>query len=293
MARHGNPPVARGWVARGGIVVVTREDSLNSSRNLSCFPLGRGPDRRGLSCHSGLRGIMHLLALLGVAMMLPCSVQSFTSNRMGLRQIDARCCTPVLQRRAATPQMFGPGGGGGFLNVGTPEMFVIGAVAYALIGPKELFKLSKQAGEFIAEWRTLGAQAQAQFKEALEAEMQEDEKPTAAPPTPLTDSLDNFPTLADMAEKKEGDSDVVMASEQLSTEEVDVLTRQAFADLGDPESNRANFEEQLNGQRNVCLISGGIIGKGGSGGYWCWMVAGDVIVGVWWSWVLGVARSVA
>ena len=36
------------------------------------------------------------------------------------------------------------GSGGGFLNVGTPEMFVVGAVAWAILGPKELFKLAKQ-----------------------------------------------------------------------------------------------------------------------------------------------------
>ena len=55
--------------------------------------------------------------------------------------------------------MFGPGGGGGgFLGVGAPEMVVIGAVAWALLGPKELYKLAKQAGEFLGEWQQLGQQ---------------------------------------------------------------------------------------------------------------------------------------
>ena len=46
--------------------------------------------------------------------------------------------------------MFGPGGGGGFLNLGGPEVLVIGAVAWAILGPKELYKLARQAGEVFA-----------------------------------------------------------------------------------------------------------------------------------------------
>jgi len=152
--------------------------------------------------------------------------------------------------------MFGGPGGGGFLNVGTPEMFVIGAVAWALIGPKELYKLARQAGEFLSEWRTLGAQAQAQFKEALEAEMAEDEPAKPSPPSPAA-TPDDFPSLADMAEKKSqtASSADVGPFDQMSQEEIDELTRNLYEEMGDPVSNGANFQEQMSGKRNAEVLN--------------------------------------
>eukprot|EP00965_Chrysotila_dentata_P238287 6202402-Pleurochrysis_carterae.AAC.2 len=63
----------------------------------------------------------------------------------------------VHQTRATSPVMFGPGGGG-FLNLGAPEVIVIGAVAWALLGPKELYRLAREAGNFLGEWQQLGRQ---------------------------------------------------------------------------------------------------------------------------------------
>jgi len=72
--------------------------------------------------------------------------------------------------------MLGGGGfGGGFLNMGTPELVVIGAVAWVVLGPKELFRLSKEAGKFIGEWQQLGMQAKNTFTDALETELAEDQ----------------------------------------------------------------------------------------------------------------------
>jgi Sec-independent protein translocase protein TatA len=71
--------------------------------------------------------------------------------------------------------MFGGPGGGSFFNLGTPEIVVIGAVAWAVLGPKELFKLARQAGEFLGEFQTIGLQAKQQFQDALEQELAEDE----------------------------------------------------------------------------------------------------------------------
>jgi len=82
---------------------------------------------------------------------------------------------PVASR-AVPAQMFGPGGGG-FLNLGTPEMFVIGAVAWALLGPKELYRLSREAGSFLGEWQQLGRSAQKTFQDAIDSEMEDDGKP--------------------------------------------------------------------------------------------------------------------
>merc|ERR1719440_43785 len=85
----------------------------------------------------------------------------------------------VLPRHAPSrsgdgPRMFP--GGGNFLNLGTPEMFVIGAVAWALLGPKELYRLAQEAGKFLGEWQQLGQQAKNTFTEAIEAELREDEE---------------------------------------------------------------------------------------------------------------------
>jgi len=79
----------------------------------------------------------------------------------------------VHQTRATSPVMFGPGGGG-FLNLGAPEVIVIGAVAWALLGPKELYRLAREAGNFLGEWQQLGRQAQSTFKDALDREMAEE-----------------------------------------------------------------------------------------------------------------------
>lgn len=70
--------------------------------------------------------------------------------------------------------MFG-GPSGGFLNLGAPEVVVIGAVAWALLGPKELYRLAREAGSFLGEWQQLGRQAQSTFTDAIEREMAEDD----------------------------------------------------------------------------------------------------------------------
>ena len=83
--------------------------------------------------------------------------------------------------RSADAQMVG-GFNGGFLNLGAPEVIVIGAVAWAVLGPKELFRLAKQAGEFIGQWQELGQQAKDTFTSALEQELAEDEAKKAPAP---------------------------------------------------------------------------------------------------------------
>ena len=80
--------------------------------------------------------------------------------------------------RASPAQMFGGQFGGGFLNMGTPELLVIGAVAWAVLGPKELFRLSKEAGN-LREWQQLGMNAKETFTSALENELKDDEAEAA------------------------------------------------------------------------------------------------------------------
>lgn len=70
-----------------------------------------------------------------------------------------------------------PVGGGGFsiFNVGTPELVVIGGLAWLLLGPKELLRLSREAGVLIGNLRKLGTDAADQFRDAIESEIALDE----------------------------------------------------------------------------------------------------------------------
>lgn len=177
--------------------------------------------------------------------------------------------------------MFGPGGGGGFLNMGTPELVVIGAVAWALLGPKELYRLARQAGEFLGEWQQLGTQARDTFKEAIESEMREDElKKTmdevASPfksftPDALKEKASEagmgIPPLADYAETKrkerqEGDMPDMGSGtwvggdlgREVSEEERAELYAKAVEEMGDPVNNAANFASQMSGERNQQVL---------------------------------------
>lgn len=122
------------------------------------------------------------MARLLVATMLLClsTVDSFVARGHGAplpaRRDSAASSQPATPKtRHGDVQMF-PGGGGSFLNLGTPEMIVIGACAWALLGPKELYRLSAEAGKFLGEWQQLGLQAKNTFTDALESEMREDEE---------------------------------------------------------------------------------------------------------------------
>ena len=122
------------------------------------------------------------MARLLVATMLLClsTVDSFVarghSAPLPARRDSAASSQPATPKtRHGDVQMF-PGGGGSFLNLGTPEMIVIGACAWALLGPKELYRLSAEAGKFLGEWQQLGLQAKNTFTDALESEMREDEE---------------------------------------------------------------------------------------------------------------------
>jgi Sec-independent protein translocase protein TatA len=139
-------------------------------------------------------------------------VHSFVARGHGALQLQARRDSAASSHPAAAKtrhgdaQMFGPPGGS-FLNLGTPEMIVIGACAWALLGPKELYRLSAEAGKFLGEWQQLGLQAKNTFTDALETEMREDEEAkkrsrAAEPPAPSTSDFSEVPTLTELEEQR-------------------------------------------------------------------------------------------
>ena len=149
---------------------------------------GYHPDHTSWEIHSHRergRAIAHvgtMMARLLVATMLLClsTVDSFVARGhvapLPARRDSAASSQPATPKtRHGDAQMFGPGGGS-FLNLGTPEMIVIGACAWALLGPKELYRLSAEAGKFLGEWQSLGLQAKNTFTDALESELREDEE---------------------------------------------------------------------------------------------------------------------
>ena len=195
---------------------------------------------------------------------------------------------PAVRRRAASPQMLGGPGGGGFFNLGGPEVVVIGAVAWVLLGPKELFKLSREAGKFIGEWQQLGQQARDQFQSALETELDEEaaaaggtgggsawagksppempswnapaETPSAAEERAETfaarqaeGAYDDLPPLSEYAAMNTGAAitdETPPGYAELSEERREELRAELEETLGTPEGNRATFAEQMSGETN-------------------------------------------
>jgi Sec-independent protein translocase protein TatA len=175
--------------------------------------------------------------------------------------------------------MFGPGSGG-FLNLGTPEVIVIGIVAWALLGPKELYRLSREAGSFLGEWQTLGRQAQKTFQEAIDTEMADDGSPAdknspssiaarfRQEANDFASKFQNPPqtAAAPTAEKQRpakqqvgeappavfSDMETAYANGEMDEE---ALMKELKATLGDPEANRANFAAQVSGDRNRQVLA--------------------------------------
>eukprot|EP00308_Calcidiscus_leptoporus_P025466 CAMPEP_0119355732 /NCGR_PEP_ID=MMETSP1334-20130426/4531_1 /TAXON_ID=127549 /ORGANISM="Calcidiscus leptoporus, Strain RCC1130" /LENGTH=315 /DNA_ID=CAMNT_0007369635 /DNA_START=9 /DNA_END=956 /DNA_ORIENTATION=+ len=180
------------------------------------------------------------------------------------------------RQRAAPPAMFG-GPSGGFLNLGAPEVIVIGAVAWALLGPKELYRLAREAGSFLGEWQQLGRQAQSTFTDALEREMAEDaakgedtskvgsitsklrEEASSALDTlresmaPVQDYYEN----GGATRKEVPTLDEYTAANTLTeppTKPPPEVLKQLEETLGKPEENRANFLEQISGETNQRVL---------------------------------------
>lgn len=62
-------------------------------------------------------------------------------------------------------------GGGGFLGVGAPEVLVIIAVGWFVLGPKQLIQLSRDIGQIIGELRKTTSAARDSFTDAIETDI--------------------------------------------------------------------------------------------------------------------------
>lgn len=203
------------------------------------------------------------MARLLVATMLLClsTVDSFVARGHGAplpaRRDSAASSQPATPKtRHGDVQMF-PGGGGSFLNLGTPEMIVIGACAWALLGPKELYRLSAEAGKFLGEWQQLGLQAKNTFTDALESEMREDEevkRQEEEAAMPVSD-FSEVPTMEELEQQRRLDD-----LRQQEMEDAPGLSGLAdefdFGAIGDelgPETP-SKFASQMSGDTNAAIM---------------------------------------
>lgn len=75
-------------------------------------------------------------------------------------------------RNKATQLSMFLGSDGGILGVGAPEVATILLVGYFVLGPTELFKLTKEIGKFIQNIRTLGTEASKSFESTMENQLE-------------------------------------------------------------------------------------------------------------------------
>jgi len=64
------------------------------------------------------------------------------------------------------------GSDGGILGVGAPEVAVTLLVGYFVLGPSDLYKLVKEIGKFIQNFRTLGAEAAKTFEGTMDDQLE-------------------------------------------------------------------------------------------------------------------------
>jgi Sec-independent protein translocase protein TatA len=67
------------------------------------------------------------------------------------------------------------GSDGGILGIGTPELFTILLVGYFVLGPSDLYKLTKEIGKFVQNIQTFSRDATAQLEDTLESNLQVEE----------------------------------------------------------------------------------------------------------------------
>jgi len=98
------------------------------------------------------------------------------SKFMGTKFVSMRASQPKTRRSGKGTElgMF-LGSDGGLLGVGAPEVALTLLVGYFVLGPSDLYKLTKEIGKFIQNIRTLGTEATKSFESSMESQLELDE----------------------------------------------------------------------------------------------------------------------
>jgi len=100
------------------------------------------------------------------------------SRFMGSKFVSIRRASPSRSTTKAARSARGTqlgmflGTDGGILGVGAPEIAVTLLVGYFILGPSELYKLTKEIGKFVQNFRTLGAEATRSFEDTMENQLE-------------------------------------------------------------------------------------------------------------------------
>jgi len=125
---------------------------------------------------------------LAVGLLSTSSTHGFT-NPVGVqrhaaaRPLMPTTCNPQLVSSPQRPSRSSSGGGsstslnvlgsdGGILGVGAPEIATILVVGYFVLGPSELYKLVKEIGKFVQNFRSLSTEASKQFESTMENQLE-------------------------------------------------------------------------------------------------------------------------
>lgn len=130
-------------------------------------------------------GATSLTLLLAVGLLSSSTTHGFT-NPVGLQRHHLPTCNP--QQLVLSPQrninnsggsssssstsLNSLGGDGGILGVGAPEIATILLVGYFVLGPSELYKLVKEIGKFVQNFRSLSTEATKQFESTMENQLE-------------------------------------------------------------------------------------------------------------------------
>ncbi|KAL7449141.1 hypothetical protein ACHAWC_003157 [Mediolabrus comicus] len=136
----------------------------------------------------GAATITVLIASVGLLSRLtygfaPVGVQTSSSHRPPHfnNYLPTKTCNPHQQRSSSptTGSRSGSstslnvlGSDGGILGVGAPEIATILLVGYFVLGPSELYKLVKEIGKFVQNFRSLSTEATKSFESTMENQLE-------------------------------------------------------------------------------------------------------------------------
>mmetsp|Transcript_8183 Transcript_8183/g.12563 ORF Transcript_8183/g.12563 Transcript_8183/m.12563 type:complete len:201 (+) Transcript_8183:130-732(+) len=119
-----------------------------------------------------INGAVLLFALTAVDAFTSPSRLASSSQFCGKRII----LTPeVSSARSSTSLQMFLGSDGGFLGVGAPEVATILLVGYFVLGPSDLYKVTKEIGKFVQNFRSLGTEASKTLTDSMESQLELEE----------------------------------------------------------------------------------------------------------------------